>query len=264
METVLYEVADGIATITLNRPDVLNSMNPQLVADITDAFDQAGADDDVGAIVMTGTGRGFCAGADLNATSDRPAGLSTGQGVAHSMETSFNPMVRKIVGSPKPTLCAVNGVAAGGGVGLALCCDIVLAGKSASFVQVFGPQLGLIPDIACTYFLPRLIGTARARALAFTGEKLSAEKAADWGLIYACVEDDALMTTTMGIATKLANGPTPTFPVIRQAFADAELNTIDAQLDYERDTQGKLGDHPNFSEGVKAFLQKRPPQFSRR
>lgn len=261
METILYEVQDGIAKITLNRPDVLNSINPQLIADIRDAIKQANDDKEVGAILMTGAGRGFCAGADLASPGARKEGASTGENVAYGMEIGYNPMVREVAGSSKPVIAAVNGVTAGGGCGLALSADIVIAGKSASFVQVFGPQLALIPDMGCTWFLPNLVGRARARGMALLGEKLPAETAAEWGLIWKCVEDDALMEEATKIAAKLAGGPSNAFGEIKRALDAALHNDLSTQLDYERDTQGMLGDHPNFSEGVTAFLQKRKPNF---
>jgi 2-(1,2-epoxy-1,2-dihydrophenyl)acetyl-CoA isomerase len=261
METVLYEVVDGVAKLTLNRPDVLNSLNTQLIEDIRAAIAAANEDKNVGAILMTGAGRGFCAGADLASGGPRKEGASTGENVAYGMEVAFNPMVREIAGSTKPVIAAVNGITAGGGVGLALSADIVIAGKSASFVQVFGPQLALIPDMGCTWYLPNLVGRARARGLALLGEKLPAERAAEWGLIWQCVEDDALMDEAMKIAAKLAGGPSNAFGEIKRALDTALTNDLSAQLDYERDTQGMLGDHPNFAEGVTSFLQKRKPNF---
>ena len=261
METVIFEVTGRVGVLTLNRPDVLNSLNVQLITEIRDVIAKVAADDEIGALVITGAGRGFCAGADLAAPSARPEGASVGEGVADGMDKHFNPLVRELAGLAKPVISAVNGTTAGGGVGLALSADIVIAAKSASFIQVFGPRLALIPDMGCTWFLPRLVGRARARALALTGNKLPAETAAEWGLIWSCVEDNRLMDEAMAMAAKLATGPTNAFAEIKKALDVAERHTLAEQLDYERDVQGQLGDHPNFVEGVGAFIEKREPKF---
>ncbi|MDP1627882.1 enoyl-CoA hydratase-related protein [Parvibaculum sp.] len=261
METLTLETKDGIALLTLNRPEVLNSINMAFIADMREAVAKVAQDSASRVLLITGAGRGFCAGADLAAQGQRENGMSIGEGVAHGMTTGFNPMMRELYALPKPIVSAVNGVAAGGGVGLALAADIAIAAKSASFVQVFGPRLGLIPDLGCTWHLPRLVGRARALGLAMTGEKLPAETAAEWGLIWKCVADDALMDEAMAVATKLAKGPTTAFAQIRKAIDAAGNNGFSEQLDYERDVQGVLGDHPNFAEGVKAFLTKREPEF---
>lgn len=262
METLTLSVEDGIALLTLNRPEVLNSINTQLIAEMRDALAEVAANKDARALLLTGAGRGFCAGADLAAQGQRQEGMSVGQGVAHGMEVGFNPMMRELYALEKPIVAAVNGVTAGGGVGLALAADIVIAGKSASFVQVFGPRLALIPDLGCTWHLPRLVGRARALGLALLGDKLPAETAAEWGLIWKCVEDEALMSEARAVAGKLANGPTNAFREIRKAIDAAGSNDFSSQLDYEREVQGMLGDHPNFSAGVKAFLTKKEPEFT--
>jgi len=261
METITLEIDNGVALLTLNRPEVLNSINTQLIADMRTAVADVAANTSARVLVITGAGRGFCAGADLAAQGQREEGMSIGQGVAHGMTIGFNPMMRELYALPKPIVAAVNGVAAGGGVGLALAADITIASHSASFVQVFGPKLGLIPDLGCTWHLPRLVGRARALGLALTGDKLPAETAAEWGLIWKCVKDTALMEEAMTVATKLANGPTNAFGEIRKAIDAGARNGYSEQLDYERDVQGMLGDHPNFAEGVKAFLTKREPAF---
>lgn len=253
----------GVAVITLNRADVLNSMNPQLLVEMRAALRTVRDDAAMGALVITGAGRGFCAGADLAAGFEAPDAATVGDGVAHGMEIGFNPMIREIAEFPKPVICAVNGIAAGGGVGLALAGDIVFAAKSASFVQVFGPKLALVPDCGVTYFMPRLIGQARTRALAMSGDKLSAEQAADWGLIWACVEDDKLMDEAMAYAQKLAAGPTEAFADIKKVLDATYDNDLTAQLDLEKETQRRRGNHPNFVEGVSAFMQKRAPNFTR-
>ncbi|ABS64860.1 Enoyl-CoA hydratase/isomerase [Parvibaculum lavamentivorans DS-1] len=261
METITLETKNGIALLTLNRPEVLNSIDTALIADMRTAVAQVEKDPEARVLLITGAGRGFCAGADLAAQGQRIEGMSVGQGVAHGMTIGFNPMMREIYALSKPIIAAVNGVAAGGGVGLALVADIVIAAKSASFVQVFGPRLGLIPDLGCTWHLPRLVGRARALALALMGDKLPAETAAEWGLIWKCVDDNSLMSEANAVAAKLANGPTNAFAEIRKAVDTATGNSFSEQLDYERDVQGTLGDHPNFMEGVKAFLTKREPEF---
>lgn len=264
MDMITFDKRDsGVAVITLNRPDVLNSMNPQLLDETRAAVRMARDDSDIGAVLITGAGRGFCAGADLTAGVKPPKAATTGDSVAHSMEIGFNPLIREIAELPKPVVCAVNGMTAGGGVGLALSGDIVFAAKSASFVQVFGPKLALVPDCGVTYFMPRLIGQARTRALAMSGDKLSAEQAADWGLIWACVEDDKLMDKALAYAEKLAKGPTEAFGDIKAVLDATFDNDLNAQLDLEKETQRRRGNHPNFAEGVTAFMEKRSPNFSR-
>lgn len=262
METLTLAIEDGIALLTLNRPEVLNSIDTRLIADMRAAVAEVAINPDARVLLITGAGRGFCAGADLAAQGQRQDGMSVGQGVAHGMTVGFNPMMRELYALQKPIVAAVNGVAAGGGVGLALAADIVIAAKSASFVQVFGPRLGLIPDLGCTWHLPRLVGRARALGLALTGDKLPAEMAAEWRLIWKCVDDEALMNEARAIATKLAKGPTNAFGEIRKAVDVAGHNDFATQLDYERDVQGMLGDHPNFAAGVKAFLTKKEPEFT--
>jgi len=259
--TIKLETSEGIALLTLNRPEVLNSINNELIAEVRAAIAEVKADPNARVLVITGAGRGFCAGTDLAAQGKREAGMSVGQGVAHGMKVGFNPMMLELMEIGKPVIGAVNGMTAGGGVGLALACDIVIAAKSATFIQVFGPRLGLIPDLGTTWTLPRLVGRARALALTMTGDRLSAETAAEWGMIWKCVDDAALMDEVMAVARKLANGPSNAFNEIKKAIDISERHTFSEQLDYERETQGVLGDHPNFVEGVTAFLQKREPKF---
>jgi 2-(1,2-epoxy-1,2-dihydrophenyl)acetyl-CoA isomerase len=225
--TIKLETTDGIALLTLNRPEVLNSINMALIAEMRAAVAEVAADKSVRVLVITGAGRAFCAGADLAAQSTRPEGMSIGQGVAHGMDTSFNPMMRELYALQKPIISAVNGTTAGGGVGLALVADICIATKSATFIQVFGPRLGLIPDLGVTWHLPRLVGRARALGLALTGDRLPAETAAEWGLIWKCVEDGELMGEAMSVASKLSKGPTNAFLQIRKAIDAAEHNTYD-------------------------------------
>lgn len=264
METITFDVRDdGVGVLTLNRPDVLNGMNQALLAEVRACLRKVRDDRDIGALVITGAGRAFCSGADLAAGGERLENLTVGDGVAHGMEVGFNPMIREIAELPKPVVCAVNGIAAGGGVGLALAGDVVFAAKSASFVQVFGPRLALVPDCGVTYFMPRLIGMARTRALAMTGDKLSAEQAAEWGLVWACVEDNRLMEEALAFAARLAKGPTAAFGDIKKVLDQTFDNDLAAQLDLEKEVQRQRGNDPNFAEGVTAFLQKREPNFAR-
>ncbi|MCE9524027.1 MAG: enoyl-CoA hydratase/isomerase family protein [Alphaproteobacteria bacterium] len=261
-ENILLETSGSVATLTLNRPSGLNSLNKGLIDDIRNALRALAKDDAVKALIITGAGRGFCAGADLsNAGFGDGVTRSIGEGISHSMEIGYNPLVRDLAGFAKPVVVAVNGVTAGGGVGLALCGDIVIASKSSYFVQVFGPRLGLVPDMGCTWFFPQLLGRARSRALALLGDRLPAEKAAEWGLIWACVEDAKLMSEAMALATRLASGPSEAFAEIKRVLDAAAGNTLDEQLELERRTQQRLGDTDDFREGVTAFLTKREPQF---
>jgi len=263
-ETVELTVESGVATLTFNRPKALNAFNPQMIADTRAAVAEVAANDEARVLILTGSGRAFSSGADLASPSTAPEGSSVGEGVAYSMETAFNPMAREVAALEKPVISAVNGVTAGGGVGMALAADVVIAGKSAYFVQVFGPQLGLVPDVGCTYYMPRLLGRARARALALTGDRLYAEKAEEWGLIWQAVEDDALMETANAMAAKFAKGPTKAFNYITKILDASEDNDLSAQLDLERDYQRILSDTEDFREGVTAFLQKREPDFKGR
>ena len=256
--------ADGTAVLTLDRPGVLNSINQQMIDELRAAIADVAGDAGTRVLILTGAGRAFCAGADLGAGVDRAPGTSVGEGIYQSMDHGFNPLVRDLTALPKPVVAAVNGVAAGGGVGLALAADIVVAARSADFIQVFGPQLGLVPDMGCTYFLVRLLGRARARGLALLGNRLRAEQAAEWGLIWKCVADESLMEEAQQIAQRLAAGPLQCFGHIKRALDAAELNTLSAQLDLERDTQRILGDTEDFGEGVAAFLGKRKPRFTGR
>ncbi len=261
MKTLVVEEKDGVLVITLNRPEVLNSINQQLIAEFRSVLAESLAKRSVRALLVTGAGRAFCAGADLAADDGNPA-LGVGERVALGMERGFNPLIRELASFPKPTVASVHGVAAGGGVGLALSCDIVLAARSASFIQVFGPKLAIVPDMGCSWFLPHLLGRARARALALTGDRLSAEDAERWGLIWKCVDDDEIKSEAFGLAGRLASGPTNAFAWIKRALDAAPRNSLTDQLDYEKDCQRVLADHPNFIEGVQAFLSKRVPDFS--
>ena len=254
-ETIRYEIADDVATITLNRPDVLNSFNSVMHAELRTAL-KAARSDGARALIITGEGRGFCAGQDLG---DRdPNGGQVD--FAESLDKNYNRMVRTLRSIEMPVISAVNGVAAGAGANLALCGDFVIAARSADFIQAF-VRIGLVPDCGGTYFLPRLIGRARAAALSMLGEKLPAETAAEWGLIWKCVDDDQVMDEARTLAARLAKQPTKALSLIRRALDASFDNTLDVQLDLERDLQVAATGTDDFKEGVKAFLEKRPAEF---
>jgi 2-(1,2-epoxy-1,2-dihydrophenyl)acetyl-CoA isomerase len=254
--TVLFEVRDGIAKVTLNRPDKLNSFNVQMHEELRDALNTIAGDGSVRVLVLTGAGRGFCAGQDLG---DRA--VSAGEiDLGASIENYYSPLVRRLRNLEMPVIAAVNGVAAGAGANLAFACDLVIAAKSGSFIESFC-KLGLIPDTGGTYFLPRLIGTARAMGMALLGEKISAEQAAAWGLIWKCVDDTEFWPTVEKLAVQLAAAPTMGLARIKQAIYSSGERSLDEQLDFERDTMRELGRSADFSEGVAAFLEKRAPKF---
>lgn len=255
MEAVLYEIKDAVAVVTLNRPERLNALNADIHAGLRAAFDKIETDDTIRAVLLTGAGRGFCAGADLmqNLAGDRDLGAS--------IDKDYNPMVRRIRALPKPVICAVNGVAAGAGMNLALAGDIIIAAKSANFTQAF-IRIGLMPDAGGTYFLPRLIGDARARAMAMLGETITAEQAETFGLVYKLFDDASFAADALAMATSLAAKPGQALAAMKTAFNASAKNNLDAQLDVERDLQRKLGNTPDFAEGVKAFIEKRPANFT--
>jgi len=256
--SIRLEIAEGYAAVTLNRPDRLNSFNPEMHRQLRDALAEIERRADVRAVLLTGAGRAFCTGQDLAerrfAPGDPPPDLGA------SLDANFNPLVRRLRGLPKPVVCAVNGVAAGAGANVALACDIVVAARSASFIQAFC-KLGLVPDSGGTYFLPRLVGTARAMGLALLGERVSAEEAERIGLIWRCVDDASLLAEARAIARHLAAQPTRGLAAIKRALQAAATNSLDAQLDLERDLQRELGRTHDYREGVTAFLEKRAPQF---
>ncbi|AJF75278.1 enoyl-CoA hydratase [Raoultella ornithinolytica] len=256
---ILSTVEQGVMTITLNRPDRLNSFNDLMHQQLAESLTQAERDDSVRCLLITGAGRGFCAGQDLNDRNVDPSGPAPDLGL--SVERFYNPLVRRLAALPKPVIAAVNGVAAGAGATLALGCDMVLAARSASFVMAFS-RLGLVPDCGGSWFLPRVAGRARAMGLALLGEKLSAEQAAQWGMIWQLVEDAELADTSLQLARHLAAQPTFGLGLIKQALLAAETNGLDAQLDLERDYQRMAGRSADYREGVSAFLAKRPPHFS--
>jgi 2-(1,2-epoxy-1,2-dihydrophenyl)acetyl-CoA isomerase len=255
--TILVENYPGYRVITLNRPERLNALTVEVAQALGEALDAAEADDNCRAILLTGAGRGFCAGQDLTAIVDKKA-AEIGDLLDH-----YNPLIRKLRALPMPVVCAVNGVAAGAGANLALACDIVLAARSANFVQAFA-RIGLIPDVGGTWFLPRLVGMARARALAMLAEPLPAERAAEWGLIWRVVEDERLMAEAHTLTARLAAQATIGLALMKRAFDAAETNGLDAQLNLERDLQAAAAATPDHAEGLRAFLEKRAPVFTGR
>ena len=262
METkpVLVEVGDGFRIITLNRPDSLNSFNEAMHTALAVALGEAETDTSCRALLLTGAGRGFCAGQDL---ADGVFAPGKTPDLAATIDKNYNPLIRKIRRLQMPVVCAVNGVAAGAGANLALTCDIVLAGRSAKFIQAFS-KIGLVPDSGGTWLLPRLIGSARARALTLLGDAVTAEQAESWGMIWKAVDDATLMTDARNLMTHLAKQPTGALALIKRALELAEHNTLDQQLDLERDLQGQAGRGPDFAEGVAAFMEKRPARFTGR
>lgn len=256
-ESVLYGVADGVATITLNRPDRLNSFNPEMHLALRAALQRAG--EEARAVLLTGAGRGFCAGQDL---ADRSVAADEAPpDIGASIDLYYKPLILQLKRLPLPVVCAVNGVAAGAGVSLALACDMVLAADSASFIQAFS-KIGLIPDSGGTWFLPRLIGNARATGLALTGDRLSADMAAQWGLIWKCLPDEQLMSAALTQARQFAAGPTRAYARIKEANLAAATNPLAAQIDLERDFMAELGRSADYREGVAAFMEKRAPNFT--
>jgi 2-(1,2-epoxy-1,2-dihydrophenyl)acetyl-CoA isomerase len=257
-ETVRLDVADGVATLTLNRPDRLNSFTAAMHGEVRVALDAVSGNPDVRCLVLTGAGRGFCAGQALSDRAVAPGDAPVDLGA--SIETYYKPLLLRLRGLDMPTICAVNGVAAGAGANIPFVCDLVFAAQSASFIQSFS-KIGLIPDCGGTWWLPRLIGPARAMGLALLGDKLSAAQAEEWGLIWRCIEDDELMPTVLAVAKQLAAGPTRGYVRTRQAIDSAMQLPFAAALDMERDYQRELGASADYREGVAAFLAKRAPRF---
>ena len=256
--TINYTVEDGVAVLTLNRPDRLNSFNTDMHAEVREALKCVANDKLVRCLVLTGAGRGFCAGQDLgdrNVASD-----SDMPDLSESVEKNYNPLIRSLMGMDKPIICAVNGVAAGAGANIALACDIVVAAESASFIQVFC-NLGLIPDSGGTWNLPRAVGLPRAKGLALLGEKLPAAKAEQWGLIWKCVEDDNLMDDVMAMARRLATQPTKGLGMIKRALNESTANSYHHQLELEKEYMRQAGRTHDYREGVAAFMDKRKPEF---
>lgn len=255
---IRFETADGVGELTLDRPDVLNSFHLEMAREVQDALDQAASNEEIRAVLLTGAGRGFCAGQDL-------AAVPLGDGaplpdLADTVRAQYNPIVRAIRELEKPVVCAVNGVAAGAGANLAFACDIVLASTEASFIQSFS-RIGLVPDSGGTFFLPRLVGLARASGLALLGDRLSAQQARDWGLIWDVVEPQVLMDKARTLATYLATQPTKGLALTKQLLNASLLNDLEAQLELEAKLQAEAGWTDDFLEGVQAFREKRKPVF---
>ncbi|SMG01145.1 2-(1,2-epoxy-1,2-dihydrophenyl)acetyl-CoA isomerase PaaG [Burkholderia singularis] len=251
--------AAHVATIELNRPDKLNSFTRAMHGELQSALNDVQAAN-ARALIFTGAGRGFCAGQDL---ADLDSSPDSATDLGALIEAHFNPLIRRLQALPLPVIAAVNGTAAGAGANLALACDLVIAAQSSSFIQSF-VKIGLVPDSGGTWFLPQRIGLARALGLALTGEKLSAEQAQRWGLIWRVVDDGELIDTVTQLARQLAQQPTRAIAAIKQAMRAGVTNTLDQQLDLERDVQRELGQSHDYSEGVRAFIEKRAPRFEGR
>jgi len=254
-ETILYDVSEGLATITLNRPDVMNGLNTRMRAEIRAAVEQAGKE--ARALVLTGSGRGFCSGQDLADTAGKTVDME------QTLHDEYEPMLRAIYDCPIPTLAAVNGAAAGAGANLALAADIVIATESAYFLQAFA-RIGLIPDAGGTYWMPRQMGFAKAMGAALLADKITARQADDWGLIWAAIPDDQFEDHIAARARQLATGPTQAYARIKQALRASYDNDLDQQLKLEARLQGEAGNTRDFVEGVTAFLEKRPADYQGR
>ena len=253
---ISIDAGTRVATLTLNRPDKLNSFTRTMHEELIEALDQVEGSN-ARALVITGAGRGFCAGQDL-ADLDFTPGAMTDLG--ELIDRHFNPLVRRLQALPLPVIAAVNGIAAGAGANLAMACDLIVAARSASFVQAF-VKIGLLPDSGGTWLLPRRVGEARALGLALTGDKLGAEQAEAWGLVWKAVDDEQLQSAAFKLATQLAQQPAKALAAIKHAIRAAANNTLDQQLDLERDVQRELGDSHDYAEGVAAFKEKRAPRF---
>jgi len=255
----LFDQQDGVARLTFNRPDRLNAFTVQMHQEVAAAIDSA-VSGGARALLITGAGRAFCAGQDLN---DRAVTPGKNVDLGSSVENFYNPLIRRLTGLGMPVVCAVNGVAAGAGANIALACDIVIAARSAKFIESFS-NIGLIPDSGGTWTLPRLLGLPRALGVAMTGQPISAETAESWGMIWKCVDDDALQTEASSIAVRFAQGPTLGLAATKHAIRGSSTKTLDTALDNERDLMRGLGQTDDYQEGVAAFLEKRKPVFSGR
>lgn len=257
-ETIQLEIAEGAARLTLNRPDRLNSFTVQMHNEVSRALESV-SKSDARVLVLTGAGRGFCAGQDLSDRAVSPGG--DGVDLGESLEKRYNPLIERLTSLEMPVICAVNGVAAGAGGNIALACDIVIAARSAKFIQSFA-NIGLVPDSGGTWTLPRLAGQARAMGLALTGEPLTAERAEAWGVIWKCVDDDKLREETDALAAKFAGAPTKGLATTKKLIREGAVRSLPQQLEAERDAQRMLGRTNDYKEGVAAFMEKRPPKFS--
>ncbi|WP_267531769.1 2-(1,2-epoxy-1,2-dihydrophenyl)acetyl-CoA isomerase PaaG [Acinetobacter oleivorans] len=260
-QNIIAEEKNGVGYLTFNRPKALNSFNVDMHREVAEVLNQWTKNPDVRCVVISGEGRGFCAGQDLGDRVVDPNAKAPDLG--YSIETYYNPLIKTIVNMPKPVICAVNGVAAGAGANIALACDLVIAAKSANFVQAFC-RLGLVPDSAGTWFLPRAVGHARAMGLTLLGDKLPAETAKEWGMIWDVVEDAELKTKVTELAERLAKQPTFGLSLIKKAIHQSSNNTFDEQVLLERDLQRIAGRSEDYREGVQAFMNKREPNFKGR
>ena len=258
MPEILLQTDGGVAVVTLNRPDVLNSFNRDMARQLRDVFARIDADDSLRAVVLTGAGRGFCAGQDLSEALPKDGGEIPDLG--DIVRDTYNPIVRAIRKLEKPVICAVNGVAAGAGANIAYACDIVFAASNASFVQSFA-KIGVIPDSGGTFLLPRLVGLHRATVMTMLAEKMTPQQAREWGLVYMVTEPEALMDTAIGTAKQLATQPTRALGLIKRGFNKSLGIDLDAQLDFEEELQREAGATADYTEGVRAFLEKRKPVF---
>ena len=258
-QTIRLEINERAARLTLNRPEKLNAFNVAMHGEVRDALERAKAEKSIRVLVLTGAGRGFCAGQDLSDRAVAPGAAPVDLG--QSIEKHYAPLVLALRALPIPVICAVNGVAAGAGANIALACDIVIAASSATFIEPFC-RLGLVPDTGGTYFLPRLVGTARAMGVALLGEKIPAQQAADWGLIWKCVDDAKLADEIEALVRRFASAPTRGLARIKQAIYASPSNTLQTQLDLERDFMRELGNTSDYREAVSAFIEKREPQFT--
>ena len=257
-ETILFDVTAGIARLTLNRPDRLNSFTVQMHEEVAHALARVEASTEARVLLIAGAGRAFCAGQDLSDRSVAPGG--DGVDLGTSLEDHYNPLIRRLTNLPLPVLCAVNGVAAGAGANIALAADIVIAARSAKFIQSFA-NIGLVPDSGGTWILPRLVGQARALGLALTGQPIAAEQAEAWGLIWKVVDDATFAADVEALVARFAAAPTRGLAAIKRALRGSVGASLDAQLNLERDLQRELGRSADYREGVSAFLQKRTPSF---
>jgi 2-(1,2-epoxy-1,2-dihydrophenyl)acetyl-CoA isomerase len=256
-ETIVFEASDGVGTLTLNRPDRLNSFNERMHEEVAAVLGTVESDAAIRALLITGAGRGFCAGQDLNL---RDAGATGDFDAGAALERYYNPLIRRLRALEKPIVAAVNGPAAGAGANIAFACDIVVAAEEAVFIQSFG-KIGLIPDSGGTFILPRIVGLQRAAALTMLGEKLPASRAKEWGLVYDVVPHTVLASTSFEIAKRLACLPTRGFGLTKRGFNAAFSNDLDTQLALEEELQGEAGRTLDYTEGVQAFIEKRPPRF---